>query len=725
MYNGIGLPTPRGSGTNGYVQRNLSAVRHKKDRTDYKSEEELRKLESSLVKKPNQDILDHERKRKVELKCLELAELMEEQGYGEGEIQEKVATFRMLLLEKDVAVVKEGEQQQKSSITETHKLAEASEKKNERLRAAFGISDSYVDGSSFDPNRRAKEAATAAVAKQQQEQQKQYSLIKDSSNSRSPSPKQKKKKKKKDRGSFSDNVSCPFGFSRSESRSPSRRERKKSSKKKKHRSESKKRKHRSPSPKSKHKSKEKKRKRSTSESASQKDRRDRSSSPDGSSSSDASHSRSGSPIVQKRSFLRRQSKSPLSSSRKPDTEVVSKNLGEKKRSSSAEPAWQGRNTSPRESREKREKISKHSPVRETLQRSPSPSPPAKEKERDKDRKSARHGGRKSTPSLEHDPKCMHRSPVLNDLSREKHPPSKEKRSPACSSPFAKKQSEDRNGTLPPSKAKISPDHEELTASSSASKGVETKLKKMSHEDSTPQHSPSPSESGSCSSSSSSSPSPPTKAAPVSRNCSPEGPSKRQDKEKASTQREKSSSSPEISRSGQKQSSKTSRREPSSTPPAKGSRARASRRDKSLSQTPTTRRGRSRSRTPSKRGDVLEHPSGEAVQEHLSDGVDHVHVHLPDGVDPVPLRGVVGLALELPKGMDGLEAEIVEDGADHEHRQEGGDHVQERQEEAGLDQELHPGKQGLVPEHNREEADLELGRLPEEDDQVHPQEERNV
>uniref|UniRef100_A0A8D0L3A8 CWF21 domain-containing protein n=1 Tax=Sphenodon punctatus TaxID=8508 RepID=A0A8D0L3A8_SPHPU len=112
MYNGIGLPTPRGSGTNGYVQRNLSAVRHKKDRADYKSEEELRKLESSLVKKPNQDILDHERKRKVELKCLELAELMEEQGYGEGEIQEKVATFRLMLLEKDVALGKEGDQQQ-------------------------------------------------------------------------------------------------------------------------------------------------------------------------------------------------------------------------------------------------------------------------------------------------------------------------------------------------------------------------------------------------------------------------------------------------------------------------------------------------------------------------------------------------------------------------------------------------------------------------------------
>lgn len=40
-------------------------------------------------------------------------------------------------------------------MTETHQLAEANERKNERLRAAFGISEGYVDGSSFDPARRA------------------------------------------------------------------------------------------------------------------------------------------------------------------------------------------------------------------------------------------------------------------------------------------------------------------------------------------------------------------------------------------------------------------------------------------------------------------------------------------------------------------------------------------------------------------------------------------
>lgn len=80
MYNGIGLTTARGSGTNGFVQRNLSFVRKHKDRVDYKTEEELNKLDQSLVKKPNREILDHERKRKVELKCMEMHELMEEQG---------------------------------------------------------------------------------------------------------------------------------------------------------------------------------------------------------------------------------------------------------------------------------------------------------------------------------------------------------------------------------------------------------------------------------------------------------------------------------------------------------------------------------------------------------------------------------------------------------------------------------------------------------------------
>ena len=39
---------------------------------------------------PNEGLLQHQRKRKMEVKCLELEELLQEQGYKEEEIAEKV-----------------------------------------------------------------------------------------------------------------------------------------------------------------------------------------------------------------------------------------------------------------------------------------------------------------------------------------------------------------------------------------------------------------------------------------------------------------------------------------------------------------------------------------------------------------------------------------------------------------------------------------------------------
>lgn len=80
MYNGIGLQTPRGSGTNGYVQRNMSFVPKSREKVNYRTEEDIKKLDALANKKPNEGILAHERKRMIELKCFEMQELMEEQG---------------------------------------------------------------------------------------------------------------------------------------------------------------------------------------------------------------------------------------------------------------------------------------------------------------------------------------------------------------------------------------------------------------------------------------------------------------------------------------------------------------------------------------------------------------------------------------------------------------------------------------------------------------------
>lgn len=81
MYNGIGLQTARGTGTNGFVQRNLSYVRVNREKVEYKPDEEIKKLEAYASKKGNAELLQHDRKRKIELKCLEMQELMAEQGY--------------------------------------------------------------------------------------------------------------------------------------------------------------------------------------------------------------------------------------------------------------------------------------------------------------------------------------------------------------------------------------------------------------------------------------------------------------------------------------------------------------------------------------------------------------------------------------------------------------------------------------------------------------------
>lgn len=81
MYNGIGLQTTRGSGTNGYVQRNLGFVRVNKETVEYKPDEDVKKLEAYISKKGNAELLKHDRKRKIEVKCLEMEEMMSEQGY--------------------------------------------------------------------------------------------------------------------------------------------------------------------------------------------------------------------------------------------------------------------------------------------------------------------------------------------------------------------------------------------------------------------------------------------------------------------------------------------------------------------------------------------------------------------------------------------------------------------------------------------------------------------
>ncbi|CAH1758667.1 2541_t:CDS:2 [Entrophospora sp. SA101] len=149
MYGNVGLTTPRGSGTNGYVVRNLSFVRTHKDPIHYESLEEGKNKPSSLIhRKPNQEILEHEKKRQIEIKCLSFRDELESKGeIDEDEIDKKVESHRQALL-SSIDIVEDNKTLQEY---QTHHLTQAKAAENEKIMKALGIdSGTYIEGAAFD-----------------------------------------------------------------------------------------------------------------------------------------------------------------------------------------------------------------------------------------------------------------------------------------------------------------------------------------------------------------------------------------------------------------------------------------------------------------------------------------------------------------------------------------------------------------------------------------------
>uniref|UniRef100_E1BJS4 Serine/arginine repetitive matrix 3 n=1 Tax=Bos taurus TaxID=9913 RepID=E1BJS4_BOVIN len=214
-----------------------------------RAEEELRAAEPGLVKRAHREILDHERKRRVELKCMELQEMMEEQGYSEEETRQKVRTFRQMLMEKEGMLTRE-DRPGGHIVAETPRLIEGAELGLEY--APFDEDDGPVDC----------DCPASCYRGHRGDRTKHWS-----SSSASPPPKKKKKKKgghRRSRKKRRLDSECSCGSS-----SPLRKKKKSVKKHRRDRSESgsrRKRRHRSRSPKSKRKEKNKERKRPHTES---------------------------------------------------------------------------------------------------------------------------------------------------------------------------------------------------------------------------------------------------------------------------------------------------------------------------------------------------------------------------------------------------------------------------------------------------------------------------
>ena len=78
MSSNVGLTTPRGSGTSGYVQSNKAHLRVRDNAQPYPKDFDSIKHKQ---RQPDKEILEHDRKREIEVKVFELRDRLEDEGY--------------------------------------------------------------------------------------------------------------------------------------------------------------------------------------------------------------------------------------------------------------------------------------------------------------------------------------------------------------------------------------------------------------------------------------------------------------------------------------------------------------------------------------------------------------------------------------------------------------------------------------------------------------------
>lgn len=165
MSDNVGLSTPRGSGTSGYVQRNLAHIRPRDSGAPYPPRDSEAPRHRPRV--PDKGILEHDRKRAVEVKVLELQDELEDEGeLGEDEIEERCAALRKKLLAEGARGSGGGGADRRKGpggglkMHQVHEMADQKIREDERLRRALKIGRDYEEGQHW--KRQEERAARAA-----------------------------------------------------------------------------------------------------------------------------------------------------------------------------------------------------------------------------------------------------------------------------------------------------------------------------------------------------------------------------------------------------------------------------------------------------------------------------------------------------------------------------------------------------------------------------------
>ena len=147
MFGGVGIPSAKGTGTNGYVERALGYL--PKDYKPGSYGEIIRQMKANpapIKRKINDDIILHEEKHKIEVELYDLKEKYEnEKKYTEDEIKEKINNERKRLYH-----LLERREADFMDKNETHQKGKLKDAQMKIIRDALKIKKEYNLGEGFD-----------------------------------------------------------------------------------------------------------------------------------------------------------------------------------------------------------------------------------------------------------------------------------------------------------------------------------------------------------------------------------------------------------------------------------------------------------------------------------------------------------------------------------------------------------------------------------------------
>ena len=146
MSTNVGLSTPRGSGTSGYVQKNYAHLKPRDNTAPYPKDFDTLKHKQ---RQPDAAILEHDRRRAIEVQVFELRDRLEDEGVEEDDIEVQTSALRKKLEEegKEKRGSKGRTDARGLKSHQVHELAKAKIEESEKLRKALGIREDYEEGS--------------------------------------------------------------------------------------------------------------------------------------------------------------------------------------------------------------------------------------------------------------------------------------------------------------------------------------------------------------------------------------------------------------------------------------------------------------------------------------------------------------------------------------------------------------------------------------------------